>query len=131
MLAKLRRETGVSVRIVNLTKRKEDRGEKGVDMTVFATMIERGGLLTHVVLIGADKDYAPALNAMTKRNIHTIVVGIDDGKSEELINECYLFLSLKEVLDEMEQLVEKGDMKRILELQKTEINLNEQPNHLQ
>ena len=120
LLAKLRRETGVSVREVNLSKRKEDRGEKGVDMTVFATMIERGGLLTHVVLLGADRDYVPALNAMTKRNIHTIVVGIDNGKSEELINECYLFLSLKDVLDEMEKLIEKGDMKRILELQKTD-----------
>lgn len=120
LLAKMRRQTGVSVRIVNLSRRKEDRGEKGVDMTVFSTMIERGGILTHVVLLGGDKDYVPALNALTKRNIHTVVVGIDDGKSEELINECYLFLNLEEVLHEMEKLVKKGDMKKILELQKTD-----------
>ena len=33
---------------------------------------------------------------------------------------CQLFLNLKEVLDEMEKLVEKGDMKRVLEIQKVD-----------
>lgn len=58
LLAKLRRQTGVSVRIVELSSKGEQ--EKGVDMTVFSTMLERGGLLTHIVLIGADRDYVPA-----------------------------------------------------------------------
>jgi uncharacterized LabA/DUF88 family protein len=115
LLARLRRQTGVSVRIVDLSSKGEQ--EKGVDVTVFATMLERGGVLTHIVLIGADRDYVPALNALTKRNIHTIVVGFDDDKfPEELINESYLFLDMQEVLNDMEKIV--GDTQKFLELQK-------------
>ena len=114
LLAKLRRQTGVSVRIVKLSSKGSE--EKGVDMTVFSTMLERGGVLTHVVLIGADRDYVPALNALTKRNIHTIVVGYDDYKFlEALVNESYLFLNLKDLLDDMEKIVDEGDAQKVVE----------------
>lgn len=117
LFAKLRRQTGVSVRIVELSSKGEE--EKGVDMTVFSTMLERGGVLTHVVLIGADRDYVPALNALTKRNIHTIVVGYDDYKFlEALVNESYLFLNLKDLLDDMEKIVDEGDAQKVVELQR-------------
>ena len=106
-LEKISRSTGVSVREVSLSS-KGDR-EKGVDMTVFATMLERGGIYTHIVLIGADRDYVPALNALTKKNIHTIVVGFDDGKfPKDLINESYLFLDMNELLEEMEKITGEG-----------------------
>jgi uncharacterized LabA/DUF88 family protein len=115
LLKKLMNETGVSVRQVDLSSKGEH--EKGVDMTVFATMLERGGIYTHVVLIGADRDYVPALNALTKRNIHTIVVGFKDEKfTDLLINECYLFLDLKELLDKMEEIIKKGDKQELIEL---------------
>ncbi len=105
LLEKLRNERGVSVRVVELSSKGEV--EKGVDITVFATMLERGGELTHVVLLGADRDYVPALNVLTKRSIHSIVVGFKDGKHVDLlINESYLFLDMKELLDEMERLEE-------------------------
>ena len=105
------------MRIVPLSSKSQQ--EKGVDMTVFATMLERGGLFTHIVLIGADRHYVPALNALTKRNIHTIIVGFDDGRfPEELINESYLFLDMKELLDEMEKTAKTTGMQKILDLQK-------------
>jgi uncharacterized LabA/DUF88 family protein len=107
LLNKLLNERGVSTREVKLSSKGEQ--EKGVDMIVFATMLERGGLYTHTVLIGADRDYVPALNALTKRNIHTIVVGFTDEKFVDLlINESYLFLDLKELLDEMESIIREG-----------------------
>lgn len=116
LLKKLKRERGVSVREVKLSSKGEQ--EKGVDITVFATMLERGGLLTHIVLIGADRDYVPALNALTKRNIATIVAGFKDGKFVDLlINESYLFLDLKELLDEMEK-IKEGDKQKLIELEK-------------
>jgi uncharacterized LabA/DUF88 family protein len=112
LMKKLMNETGVSVRKVDLSSKGEH--EKGVDMTVFATMIERGGNYTHVVLIGADRDYVPALNALTKRNVHTIVVGFKDGKFIDLlINESYLFLDLKELLDEMEEITKENKRESI------------------
>lgn len=115
LLKKLKGETGVSVREIDLSSKGEQ--EKGVDITVFATMLERGGLYTHIVLIGADRDYVPALNALTKRNIHTIVVGFKDGRFVDLLtNESYLFLDLKELLDEMEK--EIGNKQNLAELQK-------------
>jgi len=117
LLKKLMSERGVSVRKVELSSKGEQ--EKGVDITVFATMLERGGLLTHIVLIGADRDYVPALNALTKRNIHTIVAGFKDGKFVDLlINESYLFLDLKELLAEMEK-IKEGDKQKLIELDKS------------
>jgi len=119
LLKKLMGERGVSVRIVELSSKGEQ--EKGVDMTVFATMLERGGLLTHVVLIGADRDYVPALNALTKRNIHTIVVGFKDERFVHLlINESYLFLDMQKSLDEMEKLIKEGTPEqKLIEMEKS------------
>jgi len=51
--------------------------------------------------------------------MHTIVVGFDDGKfPEELVNESYLFLNMKELLDDMEKVIERGDTQKLVELQK-------------
>jgi uncharacterized LabA/DUF88 family protein len=118
LLNKLMCERGVSVRKVELSSKGDQ--EKGVDITVFATMLERGGLYTHVVLIGADRDYVPALNALTKRNIHTIVVGFKDGKFVNLlINESFLFLDLKELLNKMEKIIQEGQPeKEIIAIEK-------------
>jgi len=109
LLNKISRSTGASVREVRLSSRGDK--EKGVDMTVFATMLERGGIYTHVVLIGADKDYVPALNALTKKNINTIVVGFEDKSPAQLINEIYLFLDMGKLLKEMEKIIEEGKMR--------------------
>lgn len=119
LLNKLMGERGVSVREVQLSSKGEQ--EKGVDITVFATMLERGGLLTYVVLIGADRDYVPALNALTKRNIHTIVAGFKDEKFVTLlINESYLFLDMRELLDKMEKIIEEGKPEqKLVELEKS------------
>jgi uncharacterized LabA/DUF88 family protein len=119
LLNKLMNERGVSVREVGLSAK--DGQEKGVDITVFATMLERGDYYTHTVLVGADRDYVPALNALTKRGIHTIVVGFRDGKSVDmLINESYLFLDMKELLDKMEKTLEDGDKQKSSEMKSAE-----------
>ena len=100
LLNKLSRERGVSVREISLSF--EEGQEKGVDMFVFVKMLEMGGPINHIVLIASDKDYVPAIEALTKRGIHTVVVGFDDGQfPEELINESYLFIDMQELLEEM------------------------------
>lgn len=117
LLARLRRQTGVSVRVVKLSSKGEQ--EKGVDITVFATMLERGGPVTHAVLMGADRDYIPAMNALTKRNIHTILVTFPDIKYfEEMINESYLYLDLGKLLNDMDKAVERGGIRKLAEQQK-------------
>lgn len=93
LLTKLKREKGVSVRIVQLSS--EEGQEKGVDMFIFARMLERGKPKHHIVLMTRDKDYVPGIEELTKRGIHTVLVGFDDGQyPEELINESYLFIDM-------------------------------------
>jgi len=103
LLEKLRRETGVSVREISLSS--VEGKEKGVDMAVFVRMLELGksNPPQHIVLIASDKDYVPAIKALTTLGIHTVLVGFDDGKyPTELINEAYIFLDLNQILSEME-----------------------------
>ena len=102
LLDNLRRERGVTVREVRLSS---DKGEeKGVDMSVFTTMLEMGTPTSDIVLVAKDKDYVPAIRELTKRGIHTVVVGFDDGKYPiELINESYLFIDLGRLLEAMEE----------------------------
>lgn len=102
-LDQLKRERGVRVREIKLSSEKGE--EKGVDMTVFTTMLERGKDHSHdVVLIGRDKDYVPALQALTKKGINAITIGFDhDEYPIELTNESYLFLDMQELLGKMER----------------------------
>jgi len=95
---------GVVVREIKLSS-KESK-EKGVDMYVFARMLEMGNPTYDIVLITRDKDYVPGIEALTKRGIHTVVIGFDDGQyPKELINESYLFIDMQELLEEMEEIV--------------------------
>lgn len=112
LLDKLKHEKGVSVRIIQLSS--EEGQEKGVDATIFAQMLERGTPTYHIVLITRDKDYVPMIEALTKRGIHTIVVGFDDGQYPiELVNESYLFIDLQELLDEMEKNIKRRTKMRV------------------
>jgi len=111
LLSKLKREIGVKVREVALSPK--EGGEKGVDMTVFVRMLHLGRTtpVTHVVLFASDKDYIPALEELRDLGIHTIVVGFktmsvkgtEINYSEELINESYLYINLKDILDRMDE----------------------------
>lgn len=114
---KIGNSDGFSPREIQLTEEKQK--EKGVDIAVFAKMMDvmLNNLLQndtqHVVLIARDKDYVPALQLLRRVGIHTIVVGpkqwVDqkDNKTKdfpkELIYESYLFIDLKEILIEMEK----------------------------
>ena len=102
LLNKLRRQKGVSVRVIELSSNESE--EKGVDMSVFATLLEMGNPTFDVVLVTRDRDYVPAIRALTKRGIHTVVIGFDDEQFPiELINESYLFIDMHELLEEMEE----------------------------
>lgn len=102
LLHKLGRQKGVSIREIPLSS--EEGQEKGVDIFVFARMLEMGKRSYDIVLIARDKDYVPALEELTKRCVHTIVVGFDDGQyPEELINESYLFIDMNNLLGKMEE----------------------------
>lgn len=104
LLDKLRCEKEVSVREVSLSSREGE--EKGVDMYVFAKMLEMGDITYDIVLIARDRDYAPGIEALTRRGIHTVVIGFDDGEYPiELKNETYLFIDLQELLKEMEETI--------------------------
>jgi uncharacterized LabA/DUF88 family protein len=57
----------------------------------------------HIVLITRDKDFVPAIKELMNKKIHVILIGFDDGTFPiALINECFLFLDLGELLKEME-----------------------------
>jgi len=103
LLDKLGRQIGVTTIEVNLSIPGGD--EKGVDMLVFVRMLEFGTIarpyMYHNVLIGSDKDYVPAMQLMRKLGIQTIVIGFEDQCPKEQINESYLFIDLKELIDEM------------------------------
>lgn len=117
LVNKIGNSDGFSPREIQLTEEKQK--EKGVDIAVFAKMMDvmLNNLLQndtqHVVLIARDKDYVPALQLLRRVGIHTIVVGpkqwVDqkDNKTKdfpkELIYESYLFIDLKEILIEMEK----------------------------
>jgi hypothetical protein len=102
LLDKLRHQRGVTTTEINLSKSGDN--EKGVDMFVFVRMLEFGMIarpyMYHNVLIGSDKDYVPAMQLMRKLGIHTILIGFEDCPTEQ-INESYLFINLKELIDEM------------------------------
>lgn len=103
LLTKLMREKGVHVKEVNLSS--TESREKAVDITVFSKMLEVGDSehWKHVVLIASDKDYVPAIEALTNKGIHVILIGFDDGNFPiSLINQCYLFLDLGWIITEME-----------------------------
>lgn len=75
-------------------------------MYVFAKMLEMGDITYDIVLIARDRDYAPGIEALTRRGIHTVVIGFDDGEYPiELKNETYLFIDLQELLKEMEETI--------------------------
>lgn len=117
LIDKIGNSDGFTPKEISLTGEKQQ--EKGVDIAVFAKMMDvMLNSLTvrdpqHVVLIASDKDYVPALQLLRRVGIHTMVVGpkkyVDrrDKKTKEypkeLIYESYIFLDLKEVLDEMEE----------------------------
>ena len=103
LLDKLGRQKGVTTIEVNLSG--SSSKEKGVDMLVFVRMLEFGMItrpyMYHNVLIGSDKDYVPAMQLMRKLGIHTIIIGLKDQCPVEQINESYLFINLKELIEEM------------------------------
>jgi len=103
LLTKLMREKGVHVKEINLSSK--DSQEKAVDISVFAKMLEVGDgeHWKHVVLIASDKDYVPAIEALTNKGIHVVLIGFDDGDFPiELINQCFLFIDLGWIITEME-----------------------------
>lgn len=102
LLKKLQHERGVVVREVPLST--GEGREKAVDMTVFSRMLTMGDANSwrHIVLIAADKDYVPAIEALITKGIHVILLAFADTCPIELINESYLFLDLSELLTEME-----------------------------
>jgi uncharacterized LabA/DUF88 family protein len=103
LLKKLRNEMGVTVReVVQTTK-----SQKGVDFEVFTWMMTLTNTRIqphHIVLFASDADYIPAIRLLTEQGAHVVVVGFKNGANplnEGLINESYLSLDLKELLNEM------------------------------
>ena len=110
LIDKLSRQMGVTTIEVRLSKSGKD--EKGVDMMVFVRMLEYGLIsrpyLYHNVLIGSDRDYVPAMQLLRELGIHTILLGFMDKCPNEQINESYLFINLKELIDDMIQEVKQS-----------------------
>ena len=79
LINKIGNSDGFSPREIQLTEEKQK--EKGVDIAVFAKMMDvmLNNLLPsdtqHVVLIARDKDYVPALILLRRVGIQTAVVG--------------------------------------------------------
>ena len=103
VIKKLQRERGVVVN--QIIQGKSSEQEKAVDMTVFSRMLAMGEKpWDHIVLVTRDKDFVPAIRELMNKKIHVILIGFDDGKYPiDLINECFLFLDLEKLLEEMER----------------------------
>jgi uncharacterized LabA/DUF88 family protein len=114
LISKLKNEMGVTVREVRQHTDGNDK-QKGVDFTVFITMMRLGKPSSHIVLVASDADYCPAIRLMTEQGVHVVILGFKNKApllNEELINESYLFLDLGELLEDMERRLETADSER-------------------
>ena len=107
---KLKREQGVSVIEVNLS-RPNSGHEKGVDTTVITKMFEASenlGRKCEIILVASDRDYIPPTRVLRRWGCHIINVAFDDAfHSADQINESFMFFELRDILEKMEEALER------------------------
>jgi uncharacterized LabA/DUF88 family protein len=88
-------ESLVTVHKIQLSNK--SGSEKGVDIAVASRLFEMSEHCETPVLIGSDKDYVPALEALRKKGRYVITVGFKENHPIELINMSHIFYDLTNV----------------------------------